>query len=204
MALIEPEAMHSKKVLIMLGIPAFIGAVIISVLVHQYAHSVVKRHACSPLTGTGPALNVRTHELADSPDCPWSSLAGVAATTVLALASFGIFIHAPRNLFLASMAFVNSTARLGEVVAVLTQFIMRQKEKLVIDETIALKLFHFSDPTAYILILGSYALGLFFFTTIIIHDIRMVPRKWVVAAVLFIILGPMEKFLLKFVAPFAG
>ena len=137
-------------------------------------------------------------------ECPLSSVAALSATIALAFVSFGIFVRAPKNLFLAAMAFVNATTRLPEAVTLLFQYVIRQKTKLLSDESIVLKLLIFKDPAGETVLICFYVLCLFFFTVIIIHDTKRVPWKWLIALALFVALGPFQEYLLRFIAPFFG
>lgn len=201
MPLREPEPKFSYKTSLLLGLPLFLIAVLVSIFIHQSAHMFAREHGCSSPSSTeimpiSPALEGNA-----SNDCPISSLAGVTATLALALVSFAFLIHYPKNMLFASLAFVNASTRLPEAVTLIYQMVFKQPSSLLIDENAALHLFHFKDPSAYIVILCFYIIGLFFFSIIVIHDTKMIPRKWLAALILFIILGPLEQFLWDIISP---
>ncbi len=201
MPLIEAEPRHSTKFLILVGIPSFILAVILSLLVHQYAHIAVKKYSCGSEQAKKQSVVGIAHNADDESDCPPSALAGTASTFALALLSFGFFIHHPRNIFLASMAFVNAASRLPESLTVFIQLLFNQQATYITDESTALKLLNFKDPTASVVIMFFYTLIVFFLTTTTIHDTKIVPRKWLVALILFVALIPLENVLWNVIAP---
>ena len=201
MPLIQAEPRHSTRFLIFVGIPAFILAVVISLCIHQYAHMTVKKYSC------GPGHSKESHVVSiidysdDESDCPAAAFAGISSTLFLALLSFGLFIHHPRNVFLASMAFVNATNRLPESFTVFFQLLFKRKATYIADESIALNLMHFKDPTAFVVIMCFYTLTILFLSIIVVHDVRIIPRKWLVALLLFMALIPLENLLWKAIAP---
>ncbi|GEM_PF-2071033 len=200
MPLIEPEAAHSNRVALLAGIPSLIAAVIVSLIIHQYVHTIVRKHACEGRSDMQVTSISFQHSSIDTTDCPLSSLAAVSATLILALGSFGIFIHSPRNLFFAAMAFINATARLPEAITLLSQFVVNKQSKLISDESSALTLLHFKDPTAYTVILLFYVVSLFFFAVTIIHDARALRGKWLIALALLLLMWPLQQILSKLIA----
>lgn len=204
MPLIEAETKHSIRFLLLAGIPAFVIAVIISMCIHQYAHMAVKKYSCDAAqTGGNSATGVSDNADGES-DCPAAAFAGIVSTFLLALLSFALFIHHPRNLLLASMAFVNAATRVPESFIVFFQLMFRQGATHVADESVALQLMHFKDPTAFVVILCFYTLTLLFLTITVIHDIKFIPHKWLIASLLFAALIPFENLLWRIIAPLFG
>jgi hypothetical protein len=199
--LLEAEPTHSTRLLLTVGVPSFIFAVILSMCIHQYAHTAVRRYSCGAGHGKDSRVVAILNNAEEVMDCPPASLAAILTTLGLALGSFGLFIHHPRNIFLASMAFVNAASRLPESFIVLFQFVVRRKATHVTDESVALQLLHFKDPTAFIVILCFYTLTILFLSITIIHDVKMIPRKWLVAAILFLGLLPLENLLWNILIP---
>ena len=201
MPLIEAEPKYSVKVSLFVGIPSFILAVAISLLIHQSAHLAAKRYICGSDSGHEIRVVSISPQSMDSVDCAEASLAGISMTFFVALISFGLFIHHPRNLFLASMAFVNATMRLPETIGVFVQMLFHQKTKLIVDESLSLNLMHFKDPTASLVIICFYSLTVIFLTLTIIQDTKMIRWKWLVAIALFISIGPLQHLLWNFMVP---
>jgi hypothetical protein len=199
MALIEAEPKHSLKTLIFVGIPSVLIAIMISLMFHQFAHVTAKKYSCA--SATSKEINFVNFRATEEPDCAVASLAGAASTFFLAIGSFALLIHYPRNLFLASMAFVNATLHLPETVTAFVQVVLHRRPSIPVDESTAIHLLPFKDTTAAMVILCFYSVLLIFLTVIIIHDIKKVPWKWLVAFILFILLGPLETIAWKFVAP---
>jgi len=187
--------------LLLVGIPAFIFAVILSLCIHHYAHVAVKKYSCGNAQVKDNHIVGITNGTEDETDCPSAAFAGIVSTGVLALLSFGLFIHHPRNIFLASMAFVNASNRIPESFIALFQLMFKREATRLSDESIALKLMHFKDPTAYVVILCFYTLTILFLSIIVVHDIKILPRKWLVAFLLFIALIPLENLWWGIVAP---
>jgi len=199
--LIEPESNYSWRFMLLAGIPAFIAAVVFSLFIHSYTHIAIEKYSCTP--GTTSA-----HKVVDIFDftenesgCPSAALAGIVSTCVLAFASFAFFLHHPRNIFLASMAFVNASGRVPESFIVFFQLMFKREATHVTDESLSMQLFHFKDPTAFVVILCFYTLTMLFLSITIIHDTKIVRHKWIVATVLFVILMPLENFFWKIFSP---
>ena len=194
----EEEEHLPRRTLLAFGIPSFLSALVLSLMFHQWAHVVVLRHACG---GTGMQIIKAINIGGMHTECPASSLAGVVATFVLALASFALYMRFPRNLFFGSMAFINAILRLPEAVAVFFQLLIHRKTELHVDESIAISLMRLQDPAAATVILCFFSLITFFLAITIIHDTRMVRSKWLVAIGLFIAMIPLESILWRMIVP---
>ena len=200
MPLIEEEKKLPAKKLILVGIPLFILAVTISMVTHQYAHILVNRSICGAENSQDViVLSLDMHK--DQSVCAVASLAGVSWTLFLAIISFALFMRHPKNLFLASMAFVNASTRIPETVTVFLQIMFHNKAKLVVDESTSLSLLHFQDPSISIILLFFLSLITIFLTVTVIHDTKTVPWKWLVAFVLFLSIVPLENLEWRFIAP---
>jgi hypothetical protein len=198
MPLLEDEPKLPKTRLLTVGLPSFIIAAALSLFTHQYAHLLVLRHACSgSLFPWNSIVNFETPHT----DCPIASFAGLAATFMLALVSFAMYMRFPQNLFWGSMAFINASIRIPETLTVFFQLFFHQKSDLPVDESVALNLIHMHDPVVGIVILCFFAITLLFLTLIIVHDTRMVPSKWLVAGGLFILMIPLETILWHLIVP---
>jgi hypothetical protein len=134
-------------------------------------------------------------------DCPVAALAGTAATFLTAIAGFALYIRNTNNLFFGSLAFINATMRLPGAVAVFFQLFLRQKTDLMVDEGLALRMLHMHDPAVGILILCFFSLTIFFLAITIIHDTRILPRKWAIASCLFVLIIPLEMVLRRVIEP---
>ena len=99
------------------------------------------------------------------------------------------------------MAFVNASNRLPESFIAFLQLMFRREATRISDESIALKLMHFKDPTGYVVILCFYTLTILFLTITVVNDTKIIPRKWLVAFLLFVALIPLENLLWKMLAP---
>jgi len=189
------------KQLIFIGIPAFIIAVAISFSSHQIAHILANRFVCqTTTTSVANVMNIiDTH--GGTVHCPLASLAGTVWTFGLALASFAVYLRFPGNVFFASMAFVNASARIPETIMVFFQLLFHNKSKLIVDESTSLALLNLKDPTLSTVIMCFFSLTVIFLTVTIVHDTKMVPWKWLVALSLFLAIGPLENVLWNFLAP---
>jgi hypothetical protein len=187
MPLIENEPKYSARILLAIGVPLFFLALAASLVLHQYAHAAAENYFCS----AGHTRDVQVASLfylsAEHANCPVGSLAGTLSTFAMALAGFAYFLHHPRNIFAASLAFVNATWRLPEASTVLLQLVLHQKAKLLADENTALQLLHLKDPAAAIVLLCFYSLATLFLAVIIVHDTRFLSGKWFVALALFVV-----------------
>jgi hypothetical protein len=189
------------RTLLLAGIPAFITAIALSLFVHQFAHAVVVRTVCGQ-----EVLSIRTVMNIEETQtgCPLASVAGPVATFAIALGSFALFMRSPRNLFFASMAFVNASVRLPESLSAFFHLLFYQKPRLAVDESAIVDLLHFSDPTIPTVILCFFSLTLISLTITVIHETKMVPWKWLVALGMFAAMFPLEKLLWAVIAPLAS
>ena len=193
MPLIENEPHHSRRMLIFLGVPSILLAIVLSSLTHQYGHAIAEQFLCS----AGHQHTFQLSHTADATDgtvCPIASLVGAASTFFLALVSFALLVHNPRNIFVAAMAFVSATWRLPETLAVFAQMTLYHKTSLIVDESIALQLIRLKDATGSIVLLCFYSIVVVFFSIIIIHDTKFLRWKWSVAAILLSFIGSMKYF----------
>jgi len=196
MPIIEDVPKYKSKTLITIGIPMFLLAVIISAASHQYIHFIVDKISAHSVERVGAVtLNMDLHGIAS--ESPVAAAAGPIWTFLLALASFGFYAHNPRNLFAASMAFINASCRLPETVTVFMQLLLHSKTTMLTDESFSLSLLKLDDPTISIVLLCFFTLTLFFLTITIIHDTKTVPWKWLIAFILFICLIPLQDFIWK-------
>jgi len=204
MALIESEPTIPARRLILFGVPALLVAVALSLLAHQLAHRMGLNAFCQ---GTDrPALTlVSLGGIEQSSDgCGMSALAGQAVTLGLGLVSFAFFLKYPRNLFFASMAFVNATARLPETITVFLQYLIHNETTLHVDESVSLSLIGLHDPTIPTVIMCFYSLLLLFFAIIVVHDLKSVRYKWPIAFALFALMGTIESGVMWAVRPALG
>ncbi|HUN64530.1 MAG TPA: hypothetical protein VMW43_00400 [Bacteroidota bacterium] len=189
MPLLDDEpTVHSRR-LLRTGLPLFLLALVLSILIHQTAHSLVYKKACGGQAG--PA-SVPSLVREDRTECPAASLAGTIATFATAIASFAVYARNTRRLFWGSMAFVNAAIRIPSGVAVFLQLLIGQKSDLAVDESVALRLLHQHDPAVSILLICFYSLTLLFLAITIVHDTRILPGKWMIASCLFVGIIPLE------------
>lgn len=193
MPLIENEPHHSRRMLIFLGVPSLLLAIVFSSITHQYGHAIAERFLCNAGHEHTISFSHLAHP-AEGTGCAIASLVGAASTFLLALISFAFLVHNPRNILAAAMAFVSATWRLPETLAVFGQMAMYQKTSLIIDESIALQLIRLKDTTGSIVLLCFYSIVLLFFSVIIIHDTKFLRWKWSVAAILLSFIGSMKYF----------
>ena len=200
MPLIEDKPKYSAKTLIIIGIPAFLAAVVISAISHQYIHHLADNiFIGSEEFADTYSPDITLHGLAVS--SPVAAAAGPIWTFFLAIMSFGLYLHNPRNLFLGSMAFVNASTRMPETITLFLQLLLHNKTTLLTDESYSLALLKLDDPTISIVLLCFFSLTILFLTIIIIHDTKTVPLKWLIAAILFICMIPIQDFLWNKIAP---
>ena len=200
MSLIQEEPKHSVRTLIVLGIPAFLLAVCLSVVSHQYIHLLVDKSACSAET-TQAHLVLAIDGIVPHTSCPISSAAAALWTFCLALVSFTLYLRFPRNLFLGAMAFVNASIRLPETITVFFQLLFNTKSRLMVDESRSLALIRLHDPTISVVLMSFFSLTILFLTITIIHDTKTIPWKWTVALGSFIILSPLQNVIWNVVSP---
>ena len=201
MQLLEEEQKLPRRKLLLFGVPAFIFALTLSLTIHQWAHVVTFKHACGPQdVQLIKAVDLKGAHTA----CPLSSLAGTGSTFVLALLCFALYMRFPHSLFFGSMAFINAILRLPEAVTVFFQLLLNRKANLNVDESMALELLRFRDPAAATVILCFFSLTIFFLAVTIIHDTRMIRRKWLIALGLFLAMIPLENILWRVIVPLVG
>jgi len=200
MPLVEDEPKYSPKLLLIAGIPIFVLTFSFSLLWHHTAHALADKYLPSAEQAPSGEAGSRGQDpvfpdgkLIDQPQGKIPSLAGLGATVMLAIASFALFIHYPKNLVLASLAFVNATSRIPDASQAFAATITGSVPRIAGDEWVALHLLHFKDPTASLVVLGSYLLTTIFFSIFVVHDVKMVPRKWAVAFLLFALALPGER-----------
>lgn len=193
MALIEEEPSHPIQTLLLFGIPSFLLAVAISLVSHQAAHILVGNGVCgaSPATAE-PALRLISLHSSVTP-CALGAIAGPVWTFGLGLLSFALMLRHPHNLFLAAMAFVNATTRLPETAAVFWQLLVDNTAQSGIDEGSVLAILRLNDTTIPTVILCFASILLLFFSIIVVHDVRRVPYKWLIALAFFLSLGSVEQ-----------
>jgi hypothetical protein len=189
MALREEEPKFQAKYLVRKGIPLFLLAVVVSVLLHSLAQTLIgSMIGKSSLNVAGSSEFLINHH-------PVAAAAGTIATLVIAFVSFRYSLHYPHNLFAVSMAFVNASMRLTEIVTVFIQMLIYKKTTVIADESILLSLIPLNNPTPIIVLLCFLSLVVTFLTIIIVHDSRRIPYKWGIALLLFILLSPLENFI---------
>lgn len=192
MALLQDEPPISARVLLLRGIPFFLLAVALSLIVHDQAHVFGGTAFCGGDDELFRTAGFLPNAEDSAADCGMSALAGQLTTLGLAIISFALFLRYPRNLFLLSMAFVNATTRLPETLTVFLQYLIHNETSLRVDESASLTLIGLSDPTIPTVIMCFYSLLLLFFSIIVVHDIRGVRYKWPIALSLFAGLGYLE------------
>ena|SRR5689334_14583365 len=192
MPLLQDDPKYGWKRLLLLGLPAFVAAVMISGATHRYAH----------LFAEGTATQLTAREIVASAGLgdvhtatPAGAVAGPAWTFFLALLSFTLYMRFPRSLFLGAMAFVNASMRLPETVTVFLQLLFTNRTQIVVDESLSLALIRLNDPTLSVILLCFFSLTILFLTVTIVHDTKMVPWKWAVAVTLFFLIAPLQSAL---------
>jgi hypothetical protein len=184
MALIESPERFTIRRLLLVGLPSFLLAVVVSILSHDAAHAIMSGICQSgdmqQAISSAPGISAESSAFR-----PLISLAGPAWTFVLALIALPFFLRAPANLFYASMVFVNASLRLPETLRLLVELFGNGKAVTPGDEANALALLPFSDPSAMTAVLYFYLLLSVFLVLTVIHDTKVVPWKWGIALVLF-------------------
>ncbi|HLB01192.1 MAG TPA: hypothetical protein VJO14_07375 [Bacteroidota bacterium] len=201
MALLEDEPTYTGRKLLLIGFPALLIAVAISLVAHQEAHRVGLSTFCSGTTGFATPVRSLGGIENRSDGCGMSALAGQLTTLGLGVLSFALLLRYPRNLFFISMAFVNATARLPETITVFLQYLIHNGTSLRVDESVSLTLFGLTDPTIPTVIMCFYSLVLLFFAIIVVHDVRSVRYKWPIAFALFAFMGYIEYGVMWAIAP---
>jgi hypothetical protein len=192
MALLKEEAPVSARKLLVAGIPAFVAAMAFSLLTHQLAHRFGEEAFCGggPAAAADPVSIIRPD--APGETCGAAALAALAWTLGLAVVSFILMLRRPSNLLLISLGFINATDRVPETATMFLQYLIHSRSWLRSDESAALSLIGFADPTIPMVILCAMTLLLVFFSVIIVHDVKTVRYKWVIAAALFAAAGLIE------------
>jgi hypothetical protein len=205
MALLQDAPTLSAKRLMIIGIPAVLFAVAISLFTHREAHRIGDQAFCGggQAPAAGPVFWLIDGE---SPPgtCGMSALAGQAWTFGLAVASFALFVRLPGSLFLMSMAFVNASARIPESATVFLQYLINNRTTLHVDETVALSLIGPADPAIPTVIMCFYSLLLLFFSIIVVHNVKAVRYKWAIALALFASMTFIERGILWAFGPLLG
>jgi len=199
--LIEPEPTLPPRRVLLLGVPALLLAVAVSLTAHQLAHRIGVSAFCPGSTVASVSLVSLGGMEQSSDGCGMSALAGQAATLGLGILSFAFFLRYPRNLFLASMAFVNATARLPETLTVFLQYLIHNETSIRVDESVSLSLIGLHDPTIPTVIMCFYSLLLLFFAIIVVHDLKSVRYKWPIALMLFGLMGYIEVGVMWLIGP---
>jgi hypothetical protein len=192
----EEEPKLTPRTLVIVGIPSFVLAVLLAVFTHLGIHSLVDRSF---------GLETPSHVMVDLNEHragPLSSAAGTAWTFLFAIASFALYVRFPRNLFLASLAFVNASLRVPKAMTVFLQLLFTGKAAPGVDESTLLSLIRLTDPTVSVLLMCFFSLAVLFLTITVVHDTRTIPWKWGVAIGLFVALQPLERLLTTTAAPF--
>jgi hypothetical protein len=184
MALIEEPEKYPLPTLLWIGIPSFLIATIISIGSHLGAHYTIEQIL--------PGFENQQPPIAAIPNAvtsvhPLSALFGLIWTFFFSLGSFAFFLHHPRSLFATSLAFVNTTLRIPEMVSVFLQYLFYNRTTLPVDESYSLYLLRLTNPTLPVLFLCFFSLSMIFLTVTIIHDTKTIPLKWLIALILFIV-----------------
>ena len=200
MALIQEEPKHPVRTLLIAGIPAFVLAVCISIVSHQYVHFLVDKSVCNIQT-TQTNLFSANNGNETQTTCPLSSAVATLWTFCLAIISFTLYLRFPRNLFFGAMAFVNASIRLPETITVFLQLLFNTKNKLMVDESRSLALLRLNDPTISVILMCFFSFMVLFLTITIIHDTKTIPWKWAVALGSFLILSPLQNVVWNVFSP---
>jgi hypothetical protein len=205
MALLQDVPTLPLKRLLLVGVPALLLAVAISLFTHREAHRFADAAFCGggQAAAAMPALWL-IDDGASTGACGASALAGEAWTFGLALASFALLVRLPGSLFLMSMAFVNASARIPESVTVFLQYLINNRTSLHVDETVALSLMGPVDPAIPTVVMCFYSLLLVFFSIIVVHNVKAVRYKWAIAAALFAAIAYIERGVLWAFGPLFG
>jgi hypothetical protein len=179
------EKLTAGRVLLS-GVSAIILAVMASMLIHGYAHVAV--HAL---------ISGDSHAAASPPASPIEALAGPAASFLLALVSFAVFVRFPNNLFFSALAFVSAAGRLPDAIMICIRLFFERQAPPGADEGGILALLHLHNPTAGLVILFFYSMVLLFLCIAVIHESKSVPWKWLTAAAVLALLIPAQPALAK-------
>jgi hypothetical protein len=205
MALLHDEPTLPAKRLLLLGAPALLFAVAISLVTHIEAHRFGDAAFCGGRTApvVSPAFWLIDPETPPA-TCAMSALAGQAWSFGLALASFALLVRFPRSLFLMSLAFVNATARIPESITIFLQYLIHNRTSMNVDESAALSLIDAADPAIPMVIMCFYTLFLLFFSIIVVHNVKSVRHKWPIAFGLFLVMVYIERGVLWAIGPVLG
>src|ERR1041385_3298472 len=191
----EPKLPPAR--LFAVGLPAFLAAILLSILVHESSHLIARRLLAS-------AAPVQTHAGLEAGNpaqhSPLEELAGPFGTFLLAVGSFALFVRVPENLFFSAMAFVNAPARLPQTLLFCPQLFFRRNTPAETEEGSLLALLHLHNPTAGLVILCFFSLLLLFMSITVIHESRSVPWKWLVALGMLAVFIPVQPLLSRLFA----
>ena len=188
----DDEPTLPTRELLLFGIPSVIGAIIVSMLVHQFSDLVAHRLAAASTLAGMPGNSFRR--------AMFETVAAPSVTLLAALISFAAFLRFPKNLFLGALAFVNAIVRLPETVTLFIQLFFRPRPVIVqVQDGAILSVAH--NPTAEIVVLCFLSLTLLFVAVAIIHEMSSVKRKWLVALAVYAALIPLQPLMMKIIAP---
>ena len=191
----EVQKLPASRLLVV-GLPAFILSIVLSILIHEYAHVLAHRlvsGTSSTQTAGTPAVEATTGS------SPVEALAGPSATLLVAVVSFALLVRFPGNLFFSSMAFVNAAGRLPETLTLCAQLFFRENATAGTDESSILTLLHFQNPTAGLVILCFYSMILMFMSVAVIHESKTVPWKWLIALGMLAVTIPAQPVLARII-----
>jgi hypothetical protein len=194
----EEDAKLSGGKLILVGVPAFLSALLVSLILYQFSQLIAHRiqHGILP-AGDSQVTAPRQGPFMT----PFEALAGPVMNIVVAIGSFALFVRFPKNLFLSALAFISSSGRLREMLELWIQLFFRRAGPIEADEGSLVTALHLHNPTAAIVILTFVALALLFMSITVVHETRVVPRKWLVAACTVALLIPLQPLLSRIVIP---
>jgi hypothetical protein len=192
----EPKL--APKRLFLVGVPAFLAAIVLSIIVHEYSHLIAHRIVASAASVQAQGAPTIEQTARHS---PVEELAGPFGTFLLAVVSFALFVRFPGNLFFSAMAFVNATARLPETLTLCLQLFFRRTTIVETEEGSLLSLLHLHSSTAALVILCFFSLTLLFMSITVIHESRSVPWKWLVALGMVGVFIPVQPLVARIIAP---
>ena len=188
----DDEPTLPTRELLLFGIPSVIGAIIVSMLVHQFSDLVAHRLAEASTSAGMPGNSFRR--------AMFETVAAPSVTLLATLISFAAFLRFPKNLFLGALAFVNAIVRLPETVTLFIQLFFRPRPVIVqVQDGAILSVAH--NPTAEIVVLCFLSLTLLFVAVAIIHEMSSVKWKWLVALAVYAALIPLQPLMMKIIAP---
>ena len=195
MPFVEEIPKLAPRALLERGIPALLAATVLSVLTHQYTHIIANNVFCSG-DSAGSLSEIRLLDNHIQANCGISSAAGPLWTFFLALLSFALFLRHQESLFFSSMAFVNACYRLPHAVGMIYRLSLSNRTAIPADESLSLALVNIKDPSGLIAILFFYSLISTFLAITIIHDLKILPAKWLIAVVTAVGLSYLENWFL--------